>query len=60
MKVKVNQNSMPSSGWETRVKEAYLVVALNVGRVVRDGIGNAKVNELQLAAHEDEVRGLEI
>lgn len=36
------------------------MISLNIGSVIGYGIGNTKINELELPANEDKIRGFEV
>jgi hypothetical protein len=36
------------------------MVSLDVGRVIGNGIGNSKVDQLELSTNKNEIRGLEV
>lgn len=40
--------------------QTYLLLSLDVRRVVRDSLCNAEVDELQGSLHKDKVRGFEV
>jgi hypothetical protein len=39
---------------------AHLMVSLDIGRVIGNGIGNPKVDQLELSPDKNEIRGFEV